>query len=229
MSSGWQVGGIDVQPCPDLEYAVITDVSDPRAVEQAVATLVGALGGLDSVAHCAGVFRNLLIPVHMTSDDDWNRPLQVNLNGSFHIARACLPYLRNGGGSIVLTSSVAAHAPQPGGAAYSASKAGVLALARAIALEYARDKIRCNAVLPGYMRSAMTEKLLAREDLRADLESGIPLNRIAEPGEVAELIAFLMSDVSGYLTGEAVTIDGGAKLTAFVGRTDVDRMWRRYS
>jgi NAD(P)-dependent dehydrogenase (short-subunit alcohol dehydrogenase family) len=227
VSRGWQVGGIDIQSCPDLGLAVLADVSDPESADEAVTTLASELGVLDSLAHCAGVFPAPMVPLHMTSNAEWDSALQVNLNGSFYIARSCLRYMHDrGGGSIVLTSSVSADAPQPGSAGYSVSKAGVLALTRAIALEYAASGIRCNAVLPGYMRTAMNEKLLAREDRLQVVENSIPMHRVADPDEVAEVVAFLMSAASGYVTGEGVTADGGAALTAFVHAGDTERLWR---
>lgn len=226
--AGWRVGGIDREPCEELPHSAVADVADAGAVEQAVARLAGELGGLTAMASCAGVFRNTLSPTHALPAEDWATTLAVNATGSFNVARACIPHLlRGGGGSIVLTASAADRHPQPGGAAYSASKAAVAALARVIALEYAAHGIRCNAVAPGYMRTAMTARVLARDDLRERIEATIPAGRVAEPEEVAEVIRFLMAPRSAYLTGEEITVDGGSALTGLVDSADVARMWAR--
>jgi NAD(P)-dependent dehydrogenase (short-subunit alcohol dehydrogenase family) len=224
---GWQVAGLDRVPCPGLEHAAVADVTSAGELHDAVDGLVSALGGLGAVAACAGVFRNTLAPVHLLPPADWDSTVGVNLTGSFHLLQAVLPHLLAAGGSIVLTASVAAHYPQPGGAAYGASKAGLTALARAVALEYAGHGVRCNSVLPGYMRTAMTQALLRRDDLRARIEAAIPAGRVAAPAEVADVIAFLLGGQAGYVTGQEIVIDGGASLTSFTDQRDVPRMWRR--
>jgi meso-butanediol dehydrogenase/(S,S)-butanediol dehydrogenase/diacetyl reductase len=227
LADGWLVAGIDRVPCPQLEHSAVADVTDPRQLRAAVDELAGQLGGLGAAASCAGVFRNALAPVHLLPADDWDTTLAVNLTGSFHLMQAVLPHLTGAGGSVVLTASVAARYPQPGGAAYSASKAGVTALARSVALEYAGHGIRCNSVMPGYMETAMTAALLSRADLRAAIEAGIPAGRVAPPGEAAAAIAFLLGPEASYVTGQEFVIDGGASLTAFTQPQDVLRMWRR--
>lgn len=226
--TGWRVAGIDRAPCPDLEHSAVVDVTDADAVADAVAGFARSLGELSALAVCAGVFENSLVPAHALPLDLWTRTLAVNAGGAFHAARAVLPHLMDrGGGSIVFTGSVAAQHPQPGGSVYSASKAAVAALSRVIALEYADHGIRSNAVLPGYMRTAMTEQVLARDALREQIERHIPMRRVAAPGEVAATIAYLLSPASGYVTGQEFVVDGGSTLTAFVDPDDVPRMWRR--
>jgi glucose 1-dehydrogenase len=126
---------------------------------------------------------------------------------------------------VVLVASVSAKHPQFGGGAYSASKAGVAALARSIALEYAHFGIRSCSVSPGYMETAMTSLLLQRADLRARIEDNIPLGRIASPVEAADVIAFLLSPAAMYITGQDVVVDGGQELTAYVREGDVAKMW----
>jgi NAD(P)-dependent dehydrogenase (short-subunit alcohol dehydrogenase family) len=104
----------------------------------------------------------------------------------------------------------------------------VSALARVIALEYAGHGIRCNSVLPGYMRTPMTEAVLSREHLRERIETNIPMARVADPDEVASVIAFLLSRAASYLTGQEIVVDGGSSLTSFVDSTDVPRLWRNF-
>lgn len=226
---GWHVAGLDLVVPSDVEVPITVDVSDPDAISTAVTEAVDRLGRLDAVAHCAGVFRNTLAPVHELDDATWGSTINVNLNGSFHVARATLPHLVANRGSIVLVASTAARHPQPGGAAYAASKAGVRALAVSIALEYAPLGVRCCSVSPGYMETGMTEKVLSREAIRADIEASLPLGRVADPAEVADVVTFLLGHGARFLVGQDVTVDGGGALTAYASPKDVERMWERRS
>lgn len=226
-ASGHLVAGIDRTPGFDADVSQVADVSDADAVNAAVSAAANELGGLQGLAVCAGIFDNTLTPVHAMGDEHWSRTLAVNLSGAFNTARAVLPYLLEGGGSIVFVASVAAHSPQPGGAAYSASKAGVTALARSVALEYAPHAIRSNSVLPGFMATGMTSFLQERPQLRESIAQTVPLGRIAEPDEVAAVAAFLLSDEAGYLTGQEITVDGGSSVTTFARTTEVQRLWDR--
>ncbi|HEY3688594.1 MAG TPA: SDR family NAD(P)-dependent oxidoreductase [Streptosporangiaceae bacterium] len=226
---GWTVAGLD-RSADAAEGAALTlaaDVRDPRAVEDAVARVAAELGGLDAVAGCAGVFHNDLTPLHLLSDDAWATHLDVNVTGAFHVVRAALPHLIAARGAIALVASVASRHPQPGGAAYAVSKAGVASLARAIALEYGPRGVRANAVSPGYMDTPMAAPLMSRPHVRAAIEHGLPLRRAGQPEEIAPVIEFLLSDAGRYVTGEDVTVDGAGALTAYTSGDDVDRMWRR--
>jgi 3-oxoacyl-[acyl-carrier protein] reductase len=226
-AAGWQVAGVDLSSS-DTDLPLNVDVTDAAAVRSAVAETIDAFGRLDGVAHCAGVFRNTLTPVHDLDDDTWNTTIGVNLTGSFIIARAVLPALVASRGSLVLVASTSARHPQPGGVAYAASKAGVRALVEGIALEYAPLGVRACSVSPGYMETGMTAKVLSRDDLRAAIEATIPIGHIADPAEVAEVVTFLLGDGARFLTGQDVMVDGGRALTAYSTTTDVEHMWARH-
>ena len=224
---GALVAALDLHPS-DADLSFEVDVSRSEDVRTAITATVERFGRLDGVAHCAGVFDNTFDPVHELTDAAWEKTIGVNLKGAFNVARSSLPHLMSSGGSIVFVGSVAARHPQPGGALYSASKAGVGALARSIALEYAPHGVSANTVLPGYMDSAMTAFLHDRPELRDRIVEGIPMGRIADPSEVAVVVCMLLSNAARYLTGDEIVVDGGTGLTSFVGNNDVDAMWDRY-
>lgn len=199
--------------------AFAVDISDPKEVDEAFSAAVGFLGGLDGVAHVAAVddpeakaslgrFRAKSEPLDITSrlrDDQWRRMLAVNLDGTFYVNRAALRVLLpRRSGAIVNVASIAASTPAAGFPHYSASKAGVLGLSRSIALEVADRGVRVNVVAPG----AVDTPMLARNPSPSS-PSSIPLGRMAEPAELAYVIAFLLSDEASYMTGETVHVNGG--------------------
>lgn len=224
--NGWRVAGLDrAGATGDLTFDV--DVTDRQAVAAAVSRTAEELGGIEALVTCAGVFPNASSPVHAIDDSAWDLTIGVNLTGSFVTSRAVLPHLIESKGTAVLVSSTAADHSQPGGAAYAASKAGVRALARSIALEYATHGVRACSVSPGYMETGMTAAMLSRDDILAEVTAGIPLGRVSDAGEVARTIAFLVGPDAQFLTGENITVDGGGGLMAYAGRNDVARMWSR--
>jgi NAD(P)-dependent dehydrogenase (short-subunit alcohol dehydrogenase family) len=155
-----------------------------------------------------------IAPAHRMSPEQWDRDIAVNLTGAFRVIQACLPGMRERGfGRIVVISSGAATTGLPGQVAYSASKAGLLGMVKTIAAENAGRGITANAVLPGMVA---TEKVLAMpEGILERLRATLPTGRMAEPAEVAALVAHLASEEAGYVTGQTIAIDGGAALNTF--------------
>jgi meso-butanediol dehydrogenase / (S,S)-butanediol dehydrogenase / diacetyl reductase len=189
-----------------LAAALEADVADPAQVAEAFEAADELLGGLDVLVSNAGI--SIRHPFLEITPEEWRRVLAVNLDGMFHCAREAARRMVDGdGGAILMTASTNGLVGHPLYADYNAAKAGVVALARTLALELA-PKVRVNAVCPGYVLTPMQEAEYTQEMLRAT-DAKIPLGRHARPEEVAALFAFLASDDGAYLTGAAIPIDGG--------------------
>ncbi|GAA1738173.1 SDR family oxidoreductase [Luedemannella helvata] len=192
--------------------AVGSDVSDPAAVARAAAEIDEEFGGFDKLVTCAGVGR--IDPIEQTGDEVWTQTVAVNLTGTFWWCREAVPRMRaRGGGTIVPVSSTTALVGLPGRAAYAASKAGVLGLARTLAVECAADGIRVVPICPGATRTDLVQQGYQRaadpaaaERAHAALQ---PIGRLSEPEEIAETIAFLCSSRAATITGATIIVDGG--------------------
>jgi NAD(P)-dependent dehydrogenase (short-subunit alcohol dehydrogenase family) len=202
----------DIADPTHAALSIPCDVSDPAAVDAAVAAVVERFGRLDVVVNNAGI--GAQGDVAANDDDEWRRVLDVNVVGMARVARAALPHLRRSpSAAIVCTSSVVAVVGVPERALYAATKGAVLALALAMAADHVRDGIRVNAVLPGTADTPWVERLLesAADPVAAgaQLRDRQPLGRLVSADEVANAIAYLGSPLSGSTTGTALTVDGG--------------------
>jgi 3-oxoacyl-[acyl-carrier protein] reductase len=185
------------------------DVSDEHAVRKLIASAIKRFGRLDVLVCCAGVIRDGLAAA--VAPEDWRYVIDTNLTGCFLCIREALPHmLRQKRGSIVTVSSVNASAGGQGQVNYAASKAGVEALTRSLAIEVAPKGIRVNAVAPGLIATAMTAPIRAR--LGNELLSRIPMKRYGTPEDVARAVAFLASPESCYITGAVLPVAGGLGL-----------------
>jgi NAD(P)-dependent dehydrogenase (short-subunit alcohol dehydrogenase family) len=189
---------------------VRSDVAKLAEVEALVASAVSSFGRLDCAFNNAGI-DGRMGKVTECSEENWNRTIGVNLSGVFFCMKAEIPQmLRQGGGAIVNTASAAGLTGSPGLPAYVASKHGVVGLTRAAALEYGREKIRVNCVCPGPIRTPMLGRLLTnRPEMERRFASAEPLKRLGEPSEIGEAVAWLCSDAASYVTGHAMSVDGG--------------------
>jgi NAD(P)-dependent dehydrogenase (short-subunit alcohol dehydrogenase family) len=195
-----------VDRIPGIVAALRMDVADPEEVAAAFARVDELLGGLDVLVANAGI--SIRHPVLEITPEEWRRVLAVNLDGVFWCAQqAARRMVAGDGGAILMTASTNGLVGHPLYADYNASKAGVILLAKTMALELA-PRVRVNAVCPGYVLTPMQEAEYTTEMLAA-LDAKIPIGRHARPDELAGLFAFLASDEGVYLTGAAITMDGG--------------------
>jgi 3-oxoacyl-[acyl-carrier protein] reductase len=182
------------------------DVSDGVAVTKAVAEARGALGPFDILVNNAGITRDGL-SMRMR-EEDFRRVVDVNLTGAFLVSKAVMPdFIKKRSGRIINISSVAGLMGNAGQANYSAAKAGMIGLTKTLARELAARNITVNAVAPGFIKTEMTGAM--KEEVLAQALKAVPLNRIGEAEEIAEAVAFLAGDASGYITGQVLQVDGG--------------------
>lgn len=208
------VAGLDVA-FPDgsgaAHWTRETDVADSAAVNDAVRAVVEERGGVDWVVCAAGITRD---GVSWKMDDaSWDDVLAVNLTGAFHVARAAAPVLRrSSGGRLVFISSINGMRGAFGQTNYAAAKAGLIGLARSLALELAREGVTVNVVAPGFIDTAMTRQL--PESLRARAIDRTPLGRCGAAADVANAVRFLCDDAASFITGAVLPVDGGQLIGA---------------
>src|SRR3954451_6717230 len=189
---------------------VACDVSKAKEVEAAVTQAVKTFGRIDCAFNNAGV-ENKAAPLHKIELEEWDRILNINLRGTF----ICMKHeiaqmLSQGGGVVVNTSSGAGIRGVAGGASYAASKHALIGMTKSAALDYAKQKIRVNAVLPGNIETPMMDRFISGDLQKAiDLE---PIGRLGKPEEIAEAVLWMSSDLGGFVTGSAVVVDGGWSL-----------------
>jgi NAD(P)-dependent dehydrogenase (short-subunit alcohol dehydrogenase family) len=224
---GW--GGLnevvaEVESLGGKGLAVVADISNHQEVDAGVTQAIEKFGRIDILVHCAAIRGPMTTPLVKLSEKEWKTVLDVNLTGAFLISTAVAKNMvaRGEGGKIVLISSLAGNRGVPGSGAYCASKWGIIGLVKTLALELATYKINVNALNPGtfathlrdenYVQLAQAEGITLsefRERYDKQMAAKVPLGRMGTPEDIADLVLFLVSDHSNYITGQAVDICGG--------------------
>lgn len=208
--NGYVIAAVDRQPFdpPEGGLAFHVDVTSDSAVADMVAQVRRDTGRIDVLVNCAGITAGSRL--HETTEADWRDILDANLTSVYLCTRHVLPaMLAASDGVIINLGSTLAHHPVPGLPAYVAAKGAIAALTRQLAVEYGRDGIRCNMISPGWIRTPATEsRLEGDEDLDRLRESHLT-SRLGEPGDVAAMVAFLVSSDAAFINGAEVVLDGG--------------------
>jgi 3-oxoacyl-[acyl-carrier protein] reductase len=207
-AAGARVVGVDLPGKPGVEQAdtMACDVSDPESINALFGEFRRSFDRLDMFVHCAGITRDGVL--WKMDDSAWSNVLRVNLDSAFLFLKQTVPVMRaGGGGTIVLVSSINAERGTFGQANYAASKAGLIGLGRSAARETGRFGIRVNVVSPGHIDTAMTAAL--PDKFKAEAVQQSALGGMGRPEDVARAVLFLVSPMSGHVTGQVLRVDGG--------------------
>jgi len=222
LADGWQVYGLDrnsPETSPEGAQYHVCDLADPVAIEASIAEILQSIERIDALINNAAI--QICKPLVEMTVEEWDLVMSTNLRPAFLTVKHCYPLLKQVGGTIINVSSVHALATSKDIAAYAASKGGLVALTRAMAIEFAVDGIRVNAVLPGAVDTPMLRDGLRRghvgegteEELLDALGRKTVIGRVAQPGEIAQTILFLADpERSGFMTGNPLIVDGGATI-----------------
>ncbi len=182
------------------------DISKHEKIEEFIEKVFSSLGGLDILVNNAGITKDNL-SLRMKSEE-WQKVIDINLTSTFYLCKSAIKkMLKNKFGRIVNVTSIVGHTGNVGQGNYSASKAGVVAMSKSLAIEYAKKNITVNCVSPGFIKTNMTDNI--SEKFKSELISRIPMNRLGTGEDISNTIAFLSSESSSYITGETIHVNGG--------------------
>lgn len=182
------------------------DVTSSQKVEELVKGIIDKYGKIDILVNNAGITRDTLLM--RMKDEDWEKVISTNLTGVFNCTRAVVrPMMKQRSGKIINISSVVGISGNAGQANYAAAKAGIIGLTKSTAKELATRGIMVNAIAPGFIKTEMTDKL--SEEVKTEIASRIPVGRLGNPDDVANLVLFLSGSSSDYITGQIIAVDGG--------------------
>lgn len=186
---------------------VVADITRKDEVERLVETAAKTWGSVHILVNNAGFPRDNYIT--KMSDDDWDKVIEVTLKGAFLCCRAVMPYMMAQKWGRIINIASRAYLGNPGQANYSAGKAGVLGLTRALSLESGKFNITVNAIAPGFIKTELVESLPHYEKIAAKAIAAMPVPRVGEPEDIADAVTFLASERSGYICGETLHVTGG--------------------
>ncbi len=187
-------------------HVIVSNLSDPAEADRLMAAAEAAAGKIDILVNNAGITRDML-SMRM-KDEDWQAVIDVNLTAAFRLSRAAIRnMIKRRAGRIISITSIVGTTGNPGQANYAAAKAGMVGMSKSLAAEVASRNITVNCVAPGFIETAMTDKLNDQQKER--IKGAIPAGRIGQPAEVAGAVVFLASDEAGYLTGQTLHVNGG--------------------
>ncbi|MCP4752067.1 MAG: SDR family oxidoreductase [Proteobacteria bacterium] len=215
---------VEIREAGGQAKGAVFDISDPDQVERGVLRIREALGSIDILVNNAGIVNNIARLTKMPIEA-WRKEIDVNLSGAFYMVRETIGQMvEKQWGRIVNISSGAASGGLHKQIGYASSKAGLLGMTKTIALEHAKDGITCNAILPGLIETELVKMM--PEEILTPTTASIPARRLGQTEEVGHLIAFLASDIAGYINGVSIPIDGGSSLnTGTLGsRKDLKEM-----
>ena len=182
------------------------DISDHSKIDEFIENASSQLSGLDILVNNAGITKDNL-SLRM-KNEEWQKVIDINLTSTFYLSKfAIKKMLKNKYGRIINITSIVGHTGNLGQANYSASKAGMVAMSKTLAIEYARKNITVNCVSPGFIQTSMTDKIV--ESIKAALTSRIPMSKLGTGEDVSNTVAFLASDAASYITGETIHVNGG--------------------
>jgi len=183
------------------------DMGKPKEPAKVIDAAAKAMGGIDAIVGNAGITAPAkLVDLEVEA---WDRLFNINLRANWLLAKAAHPHLAKSKGAIVMVSSMSGVMPQLPTGAYSPAKAALIMLTEMMAMEWAPDGIRANAVCPGFVHTSMTEAIYSQPKLAKARAGIVPLGRIAKPGDIADVIAFLLSPAASYITAQSLVVDGG--------------------
>ena len=193
------------------------DIRDKDRIDECVKDVISKYGNIDILVNNAGVCK--LVKFEDMSDEDRDYHFDININGTWNMTKACVPYMKNRKGSIINLSSVTGPmVADSGEVAYATTKSAILGFTKSLAAELVEDDIRVNAIMPGYIRTPMVDNMAKisvpddPESVINGIASAIPMKRMGKIEEIGELAAFLASEESSYITAQGIVIDGGSTL-----------------